>query len=130
MDDVLYKDGFPPKWAMVHRSDTTLLLRYSDFAIFGGGTVICAAPKLMQGEAWLSTAQEIAHALAGTERVRHEETFAAFCDHCGMGPSCDEEGDTLPSTRATRSWTCYHCDHKNERPARPVAPPENDRQTS
>lgn len=113
--DVVYREGFPEGWYMVHRPDTTLLMDGSGVTLLGLGNTICAAPRLRQGEAFLDTARAIAWALSGVRKAALERKMAEFCDHCGIGPSCDEAGAPLPNARADRNWTCYHCDHRNIR---------------
>jgi hypothetical protein len=113
--DVVTTEGFPKGWSMVHRSDTTLLVRQAEPGMLFA-TTLCAAPKLLQGNAWLETARLIAWAVSAEVRRDTDTIFAAFCDRCGMGPSCDAHGDTNPNVRALRTWTCHDCDHVNVRP--------------
>ncbi|WP_411839921.1 hypothetical protein [Paracoccus sp. ME4] len=113
--DIVYRDGFPEGWYVVHRPDTTLLVDGSGIFPLGFGNTICAAPRLCQGEAFLDTARAIAWALSGVRAATHAHGMAAFCDRCGIGPNCDEHGTALPNTRAERNWTCSHCDHANIR---------------
>lgn len=115
MKDVIYTEGFPDGWKMVHREDCTLLMRTSFMAI-AGSECVAAAPRLMQGEAWLSLAREIANAVEGKWGAERDHSFATFCDKCGIGPNCGEDGMPLPNVRAERTWTCDYCDHENIRP--------------
>lgn len=119
--DVITTEGFPKGWSMVHRSDTTLLVCNGEPGMSLPST-LCAAPRLMQGDAWLHIARAIAWGLSKQQKDRTDAIFAAFCDRCGMGPSCDEHGETLPHARVERTWTCYHCDHVNVRPNTPSVP--------
>lgn len=98
---------------MVHRTDTTLFIDGSGTPLFDGGDTICAAPRLRQGEAFLERARAIAWALSGARRK--ERVFSGFCDHCGVGLNCDNDGMPLPTVRNVRNWTCPHCDHRNIR---------------
>jgi hypothetical protein len=116
MTDVIYRDGFPSGWFMTHRPDATLLVRQGD----GGltfDTVICAAPRLQQGEAWLQTAIHIAVGYDGLSKEWLARRHAAFCDRCGYGPSTDEDGNDREHTRAEKPWFCLDCGHHNQRPA-------------
>lgn len=115
IEDVIYTEGFPKGWSMVHRPDITLLIDGSGIGFFGGGSAICAAPKLYQGEKFLETAKSIAWALSGAREASIDRRMAEFCGHCGIGPGCDDNGMHLPNTRAERSWTCTHCEKNNER---------------
>jgi hypothetical protein len=112
--DVVTTEGFPKGWYMVHRTDTTLLVRQAELGMLFP-TTLCAAPKLLQGNAWLDTARMIAWAVSQEIQRDRDAIFAAFCDRCGMGPTCDEHGDTNPNVRALRTWTCQDCDHVNVR---------------
>ncbi|RFB95186.1 hypothetical protein B5K11_09520 [Rhizobium leguminosarum bv. trifolii] len=124
MADRVYTAGFPDLWSMVHRDDCTLLVRRGDMGfLVVPSTAVCMAPKLMQGEAWLETAKEIAHALAGSHERELSRIFAEFCDSCGIGPPHDENDQPRPNIRSVRTWTCDRCDHVNIRPAISETPP-------
>jgi hypothetical protein len=124
MADHVYTEGFPERWSMVHRDDCTLLVKSGDMGMFvTPSKAICMAPKLMQGEAWLSTAKEIAHALEGSHRQELDRIFAEFCDSCGIGPPHDEKDRPITNVRALRTWTCDRCDHVNVRPKTDTPPP-------
>jgi hypothetical protein len=117
MSDRVYTEGFPERWSMVHRDDCTLLVRRGDMGMFVlPSQAICMAPKLMQGEAWLGTAKEIAHAMAGSRERELNQIFDEFCDSCGIGPPHDEQDRAEANIRSVRTWTCDRCDHVNERP--------------
>lgn len=117
MADRVYTEGFPERWSMVHRDDCTLLVRRSEVSIFAMPSVaICQSPKLMQGEPWLETAKEIAHAMAGSRERELSRMFAEFCDNCGIGPPCEDDGEARDNIRASVTWACDRCDHKNVRP--------------
>ncbi len=117
MGDRVYTEGFPERWSMVHRDDCTLLVRRGDMGMFVlPSQAICMAPKLMQGEAWLETAQEIAHAMAGSREQELNRMFDEFCDGCGIGPPHDEQDRPAENIRSLRTWKCDRCDHINERP--------------
>lgn len=114
MTDTIYTEGFPDGWAMIHRPDTTLLVhKGGPFSLFG--STICAAPKLRQGQEWLKTAQAIAWAVSGATKAEIVRSEAQYCDHCGVGPPCDDEGRPKSTNRAEKSWTCYYCDAENIR---------------
>ncbi len=85
-------------------------------SLMGSWTCVCLAPKLKQGEDWLNMAQTIAHSLAGTYKAELDRIFAAFCDHCGIGPPTEDDGMDRQHVRALRTWTCDRCDHVNIRP--------------
>lgn len=117
MSDRVFTEGFPERWSMVHRDDCTLLVRRGDVGMFiTPSQAICMAPKLMQGEAWLGTAKEIAHAMAGSREQELNRIFDEFCDGCGIGPPHDEQYRPQPNIRSVRTWTCDRCDHVNDRP--------------
>lgn len=117
MADRVYTDGFPEGWSMVHRDDCTLLVRRAQVSIFAFPSVaICQSPKLMQGEAWLGTAKEIAHALAGSHEQELARIFAEFCDSCGIGPPHEDDGEPRENIRSLVTWKCDRCDHTNVRP--------------
>lgn len=117
MADRVYTDGFPDLWSMVHRDDCTLLVKRGDMGfLVVPSQAVCMAPKLMQGEAWLETAKEIAHALAGSRESELNRIFDEFCDDCGIGPPYEDNEQPRPNVRALRSWKCDRCDHTNTRP--------------
>ena len=116
MDDKIYTEGFPDRWMMVHRADCTLLGFKGDLNPFGAMTVICAAPKLRQGEEWMDTAKAIAAAMDGERLQEKDRILAEFCDKCGIGPPYDENDKPMVNVRATVTWQCDRCDHVNERP--------------
>jgi hypothetical protein len=116
MDDKTYTEGFPEKWAMVHRDDCTLLGYRGDLNLFGSLTIVCAAPKLKQGEAWLDTAKAIAHAMDGERLHARNLIMEAFCDKCGIGPPYGANDQPMPNVRASVTWQCDQCDHMNDRP--------------
>lgn len=116
MADKVYTDGFPDGWAMVHRDDCTLLGYRGDLNPFGSLTVVCAAPKLRQGEEWLDTAKAIAVAMSGAKKQETDRILDEFCDSCGIGPPYDENDQAMINVRATVTWKCDRCDHTNERP--------------
>lgn len=123
MGDRVYTEGFPDRWSMVHRDDCTLLVRQADMGfLVVPSQAVCMAPKLMQGEAWLSTAKEVAHALEGSHRRELDRMFAEFCDNCGIGPPHDENDRKQQNVRALRTWTCDRCGHVNERPKADIPP--------
>lgn len=116
MNGKIYTEGFPERWAMVHTDDCTWLSHKPEVSILGSWVCICLAPKLLQGEAWLEQAKLIAHALAGTFKLKLEQTFAEFCDECGIGPPYDSEDRPIKTSRVERSWRCDRCNHINKRP--------------
>jgi hypothetical protein len=119
MEDRVFEEGFPDRWFMVHRDDCTLLARRGDM---GPPITICASPKLLQGEAWLATAMQIAHAMAGSHKRELDQIFDEFCDKCGIGPPHDENDQPMPNIRAVRTWQCDQCDHQNDRPKIKITP--------
>ena len=112
--DVVYTEGFPDGWSMVHRADCTLLCPPPDH--LGLKTAVAAAPKLLQGKRWMGQAQMIAGALSGAAKEDRARREAEFCDKCGYGPRTDDDGETLPNTHATKTWVCDNCEHRNDRP--------------
>jgi len=117
MADRVYTEGFPERWSMVHRDDCTLLVRRGDMGfLVVPSQAVCMAPKLAQGEAWLETAKEIAHALDGSHRRELDRVFAEFCDSCGIGPPHDEDDQPRENVRSLVTWTCDRCNHVNARP--------------
>lgn len=116
MNDKVYTEGFPERWAMIHRNDCTLLGYRGDLNPFGSRTIICAAPKLLQGEAWLATAQAIASAMDTEKRQASNKRMDAFCDKCGIGPPYGENDQPMPNVRDAVTWQCDQCDHINKRP--------------
>jgi hypothetical protein len=129
MADRVYTEGFPERWSMVHRDDCTLLVRRADMGFYiVPSQAVCMAPKLMQGEAWLETAKEIAHALAGSHKRELSRMFAEFCDSCGIGPPHDDKDRAMTNVRAVATWTCDRCGHVNVRPKseNPTPAPRDD----
>jgi hypothetical protein len=101
---------------MIHRHDCTLLGYKGDMNPFGSLTVVCAAPKLRQGEEWLDTAKAIAVAMNGAKKQETDRILAEFCDSCGIGPPYGDNDKPIVNVRATVTWKCEQCDHINERP--------------
>jgi hypothetical protein len=115
MGDVVYSDGFPKGWDMVHRSDTTLLC-FKDRASFGSGSqAVCAAPRLVQGKEWLATAQQIAWAMSDDIKEEWKLRAATCCDHCGLGVRTDLHGDDIDNSRSRKTWDCDDCGQRNFR---------------
>jgi hypothetical protein len=131
MVDRVYTEGFPERWSMVHRDDCTLLVRRGDMGfLVVPSQAVCMAPKLAQGEVWLETAKEIAHALAGSHKRELDRIFAEFCDDCGIGPPHEENDQPTSNIRAVRTWRCDRCDHLNQRPKVDTPPAPVSREAS
>jgi hypothetical protein len=114
--DIIYEDGFPDGWFMIHRSDTTLLCMKGD-ELFGSGiTAIAAAPAARQGIAWLDTAKFISECMFNYINKNIAMIESEFCDNCGYGVSRDEHDKKLPNSRSVKTWVCLDCDHINRRP--------------
>lgn len=106
-NDRIITEGFPDAWHIQDRicQDQALLLRKSDFSIFGS-VCICTRPRAMSTDDWVLTAQIIAH---GFEAENNKRATPSPVEASLLGPMIsrtqelinEAENQSAPSTRVT-----------------------------
>ncbi|WP_333826908.1 hypothetical protein [Pararhodobacter sp.] len=73
-NDRIIKDGFPDGWFIQDRicQNEALLCRRSDFFSLSGNICICTRPRAIPTDAWILTAQIIAHGFDAENNRRRE----------------------------------------------------------